>query len=295
MQAALAPSTVETYRRAWSSYNLFSQEYLAVPATLPLSVSHICLFVAYLHHKNMAPKSISCSLSALAYVHKIGGFPDPTSAFLISKLVAGAYRLRPSVDVRLPITVPILDRLVSCLAHVTASFYERCLFQAMFLFAFNAFARIGEITTNNSGSQSRVLQFSDVVIHQNQGFPSRVSVTFRFFKHNLTSSPHTISFEHGPTSVSALLSVMQYFRVRGDGAGPLFCHACGQSVTRTSFDRLLHSALKFCNLDGSRYKGHSFRIGAATYAAQNNMSDSQIRALGRWSSNAFRKYIRLTG
>ncbi len=39
-------------------------------------------------------------------------------------------------------------------------------------------------------------------------------------------------------------------------------------------------------------KGHSFRIGAATFAAERGFSDAQIRSMGRWQSDAFRKYIR---
>jgi hypothetical protein len=33
-------------------------------------------------------------------------------------------------------------------------------------------------------------------------------------------------------------------------------------------------------------------IGAASFAAENGLSDAQIRSMGRWNSNAFRKYIR---
>ena len=42
-----------------------------------------------------------------------------------------------------------------------------------------------------------------------------------------------------------------------------------------------------------RYKGHSFRIGAASPAAECGYSETQIRLLGRWKSDAFKKYIRL--
>ena len=52
-------------------------------------------------------------------------------------------------------------------------------------------------------------------------------------------------------------------------------------------------AIKYCGLDPSRYKGHSFRIGAASCAVDAGMSDAQIRALGRRGSNAFQKYIRI--
>ena len=39
--------------------------------------------------------------------------------------------------------------------------------------------------------------------------------------------------------------------------------------------------------------GHSFRIGAASRAAEHRLTDTQIRLLGRWKSNAFTKYIRV--
>ena len=49
------------------------------------------------------------------------------------------------------------------------------------------------------------------------------------------------------------------------------------------------------SLDPTKYKEHSFRIEAATLAAESGFSDAQIRLLGRWRSNAFRKYIRSLG
>jgi hypothetical protein len=40
------------------------------------------------------------------------------------------------------------------------------------------------------------------------------------------------------------------------------------------------------------YKGHSFRIGAATHATTLGFSEPYIRQLGRWNSNAVQRYIR---
>ena len=40
------------------------------------------------------------------------------------------------------------------------------------------------------------------------------------------------------------------------------------------------------------YKGHSFRIGGACHAAEKGYSYAQIRALGRWKSDAFKTYLR---
>jgi hypothetical protein len=40
-------------------------------------------------------------------------------------------------------------------------------------------------------------------------------------------------------------------------------------------------------------KGHSFRIGAATAAAIQGASDEDIQRMGRWKSQAFKRYIRI--
>ena len=50
--------------------------------------------------------------------------------------------------------------------------------------------------------------------------------------------------------------------------------------------------LNFCGLNPQRYKSHSFRIDAACLAADKGFSDAQIRALGRWKSDAFKLCIR---
>ena len=72
----------------------------------------------------------------------------------------------------------------------------------------------------------------------------------------------------------------------------LICLADGSAVKTEVFTRQLKGALAFCDLDCSSYKSHSFRIGAASLAAENGMSDAQIRGLGRWKSDAFKLYLR---
>ena len=39
---------------------------------------------------------------------------------------------------------------------------------------------------------------------------------------------------------------------------------------------------------------HSFRIGAATFAATQGYTAQQIQAMGRWKSSAFQRYVRVS-
>ena len=71
-----------------------------------------------------------------------------------------------------------------------------------------------------------------------------------------------------------------------------FCVADGSAVKTEVFTRQLKGALAFCDLDCFSYKSHSFRISAASLAAENGMSDAQIWGLGRWKSDGFKLYIR---
>ena len=62
-------------------------------------------------------------------------------------------------------------------------------------------------------------------------------------------------------------------------------------MQRKHFDAILAKALKHCELDARIYKGHSFRIEAATLATESSFSDAQLRTMGCWKSNTFLKNI----
>ncbi|CAG2196116.1 unnamed protein product [Mytilus edulis] len=63
------------------------------------------------------------------------------------------------------------------------------------------------------------------------------------------------------------------------------------TATRASYNRMLKAYEQFC-LSPELYKGHSFRIGAASEAAKGT-SLSVIQQMGRWKSNALQNYIRM--
>ena len=164
----------------------------------PISAEIICLFVAHLHNSNKAPRTISTYISAIGFIHKILNVPDPSNSFLVSKLISGAYRVKPSFDIRLPITMQILDKLI----------FESSLFKAMYLFTFYTFARIGELTGHDATAY-HVIQFGDVSFSGSSPHQS-ATVTFRKYKHNTTGIPHMISFSRGQSVHDPVQALLDY-------------------------------------------------------------------------------------
>ncbi len=80
--------------------------------------------------------------------------------------------------------------------------------------------------------------------------------------------------QHSPPSKTAILALHRYTNDR-----PSKCH-CHRAPASGS------QRLK------ANFSSHSFRIGAATSAAQKGLTKHQIQTLGRWSSEAFQSYIR---
>ena len=95
------------------------------------------------------------------------------------------------------------------------------------------------------------------------------------------------------TAICPVSALVGYIAVRNPLPGPLFILTSGAPLTRPYLVSSLQAALRSAGLDDKQYNGHSFRIGAATTAAQQGIEDSLIQTLGRWRSDAYKLYIKL--
>ena len=213
---------------------------------------------------------------------------DPTSAFVIKKLLHGASKLRPSVDYRAPVTKEILHSLVRSAPHITDCFYNNTLVCSMYLLDFHGFLRIGEIVVSSVRKAYVVLQVDQVTVNQ-----SECVIVFHSYKHY---QGHPVSLVISPSAdadVCPVKYMQRYLSLRGSAPGPLFVFPGGSPVTRSFFTDNLNRSLIWSGLSPKTYKGHSFRIGAATMASMMGVSEEEIQRMGRWRSQAFKKYIRI--
>ena len=290
---SLAGSSCSTYARARTFLGKFYNDTFHQTLQFPVSIQHMLLFIAYCFSHGLASGTVTTYLSAISYEHKIRQFQDPTESFIVKKCLKGYQKLKSSNDVRLPITPEILYKLVQSLQHVSNSYFLRILFKAMYLLAFHAFLRIGEITAKSHSDGSATLNTNDVDFKYSLGTLQGVEIQFKNFKHCKEAKTLYVSCCNHHIDQCPVHSLLAYINFRKPSIGPLSTLFDGTQVTRVLFSKYLQLSLTYSGYLTSRYKGHSFRIGAATTAASMGIEDSKIQMMGRWRSNAFKKYIRI--
>ena len=290
LNKSLAYSSIKVYKRAWG----LASEALAliypnvdIHNLLPLSRNSVLYFIGYLSLKRLSSSTITTYVSAIGYVHKVSNFINPTTNFLVQKVLAAVNKVNPSSDSRLSITLHILHQLVLSVPHVISDHYQVVLLKAMFLFAFYGLMRVGEIAYSSS-TRNPTITLDQITI-----FPTHLVIRITHFKHNPSRRPLEIVIkkQRDPT-VCPLANLCNYMLLRGWGPGPLFVFQDGPVVVSSFFSSRLTMCINFLGIDPSLYKSHSFRIGAASLLASLRYSDSQIRLIGRWKGDAFKRYIR---
>ena len=149
-----------------------------MPATLSL-------FVAQLFNRRYASSTVNTYVSALGYFHRLAGLRDPTKTVCIIEMLK-ARKIGYQLDSRLPITLPILVRIMKGLDIFCVSQYDLFMFKAMCAMAFFAFLRIGEITVSKRDSvNGNLLQLDQVSKkHSGNGNVASLIITFTSYKHN---------------------------------------------------------------------------------------------------------------
>ena len=82
-------------------------------------------------------------------------------------------------------------------------------------------------------------------------------------------------------------ATLDFIRRHPTGSGPLFTFSNGTFLTRQRWSEIIQSVIPDVNINT-----HSFRIGGASAAAAAGLPDSTIQVLGRWSSDAYKLYVR---
>ena len=149
--------------------------------------------------------------------------------------------------------------------------YYHIMLWAACCMGFFGFLRAGEFTVNSPFDPNHHLTSQDL-----QVAPLVNPLALKYIRERPTLCP--------------IAAIIQYLKVRSIDR-PLFINLDGSPLTRQALSTTIQSILQAAGVQG-QFSGHSFRIGAATTAAGQGVQDHLIKTLGRWSSDAYQRYIR---
>lgn len=201
-------------------------------------------------------------------------------------MLEGLHRLKPSKDVRAPITLPMLNQIISALPTLCSNDYEATLSASAFKLAFFGLLRVSEFTV--SSSKATTLSFCDVRVSDTE-----IQFFLKGSKTDQLCKGATVQIAFNSETSALFFHMQQYLAIRPHGEGPFFCHLNGKPLTSYQFTAILTRSIKFIGLDTSVFKSHSFRIGGATHLYQKGVPEEEIKLKGRWKSNAMYSYIRI--
>lgn len=246
------------------------------------------LFVTWLsRYRHLAPASIATYIAAVRSWHIDAGLPDPTAeAKRLHRLMRGVrHRSHPSSTTqRLPITNHLLQVIARALAVPS---FDHAMFWAASCTAFFGFLRVSEFTCPGTFDPSRHLGFCDVQLDPSGGY----RLLLKQSKTDPFGRGCTVYLGPSGRPICPVAALSRYLSFRGSAPGPLFVLRDGRPLTPSIVNSWLRSILSSAGVHGN-YSSHSFRIGAATSAALAGVPDHLIQALGRWSSDAYLRYIR---
>jgi len=101
----------------------------------------------------------------------------------------------------------------------------------------------------------------------------------------------SITLQATSTSTCPVRAIILFTELTTNRSGPLYCGGHFNPLSREQLTKALRNLLQLAGHKHQSYASHSFRIGAATTAAAAGLPTWLIKAMGRWSSDAYQTYI----
>ena len=238
--------------------------------------------------------------SAIKHTLKQDGYVWDDKKVILSSLVRGCKLENDRVKVRLPIQKGLLEMLFFEIGRTYNSSknpqpYLDILYKAMFCLGYYGMMRVGELTMS-----PHTLKACNIHVGHNKDKMMIVLYTSKTYGED--SGPQKIKISAVPAKEQnktrffcPFKAVLDYMEIRGsyiEDDEPFFVFRDNSPVQGSQLRVVLRSLLTNLDLDGQLYDVDSFRSGRTSDLAKFGYSIDQIKAMGRWKSNAVYRYLK---
>ena len=292
----ISAATRKAYTTGLQKYSTFCSQTKLHP--VPATEDTLLLFITHLAQQKLSYSTIQVYLSAVRYYHMANQEYSISATSMTPRMTQVLKGIRKSQALvqtrrdRQPITFPIMQRLQSVFVKYPSSYFNAMIWAAC-CSAYFGLLRVSEFTTLSPDHTNpyRDLLLSDIALDSHTS-PQMVRLTIKQSKTDQFRQGTYVYLGKTDHRICPVMALVQYLAKRGDKPGPLFMLPNNKSLTRKTFCAALSKAFQELEMNPRTYNTHSFRIGAATSAKQAGISDSLLKTLGRWRSNAYQKYVR---
>lgn len=268
IRQSVTTGTMSSYKRFKDRYTSFWKSHKLAPYSSESMES----WVVQLAEDGRSHGSILSHVSAIKFFCSMEGRKVKFATSRLKLILRGIKNSGPINTTCAVITLEQLVQMVKWAKVLGAKKAKR--FSAMVTCAFFGFLRPSEYCVTGSGHE--------VLARNAHVSSSYVDLKFNSFKHSKSPANIRIEAQGGPSCPVHRLK--RYIKVLKKSRGPLFPIKYKEFVTE--FNQVVEAVGVGCKVSP-----HALRRGGASWASLQGWSDSRIRSFGRWSSNAFKKYI----
>ncbi len=87
LEKSMKPKTTKLYQRACGMFTTFTRGVYGKEIVVPLSESHIIMFIAHMEERGYARATIRTFISTLSYPHNMSSLPDPARGWVVKKML----------------------------------------------------------------------------------------------------------------------------------------------------------------------------------------------------------------
>ena len=290
LRSSVKPSTSQTYARGQAAYTDVCLRLGLLP--YPATESNLLLFVADLSQRHFTSASVGVYVAAVRHQHVLLGHGETSGLYPRLRMALRAIQLMAGPPrQKLPITRPVLATMRAFVDHDTQD--GRMLWAAMTLAHFGLL-RGAELCPRSVFDPT--IHLTRASAHLERALnPPQLEVLFKVSKTDKDNRGFTVVSACNSTDICAYCAMRDYFDLCPVGlpTASLFQFRNGSHLTLPVFVSTVQRCLALGGFPPARYSGHSFRSGGATTAAAAGIPDWQIKVMGRWTSDAYQRYIRL--